>query len=75
MAWWILLFGVSLDGALTQIAVLRAPESVVTYEECQAIIPTLNVSLSQRGGLAACFQAPKGVPVEQLLGRVIPVPE
>jgi hypothetical protein len=74
MIWWILLFGVSLDGKIERFAFLQAPPDAVTYEDCQAGILTLNVSLSQRGGLAACRQAPTGVDVRQLLGTVILVP-
>lgn len=71
--WWIILFGADPDGTVTRLAFLRTPPDVLTYADCQAVIPTLNVALSQRGGLASCFEAPDGIDLETLLGRTIEV--
>lgn len=74
VTWWIILFGVTPAGAVEQVAFLRTPPDVETYEACQAVIPTLSVALSERGGLASCFQAPEGVDIGTIAGRVIPIP-
>lgn len=72
--WWILLFGISPQGDVTEFAFLQAPAYVQTFEECEAVIPTLNVSLATRGGVASCFRIPNGVHPYALVGRRIPGP-